>query len=547
VRGSGNPSSGPSGHLLPEGEGKTCGFVPLPPGEGAPKGRVRDFAWRFLSISLILLSVAAGMSAAQNDWRLIDAAKQGNKAAIRTLLKEKVDVNTAAPDGTTALHWAVRSDDIESAKLLLQAGANVRLTDRYGITPLKLAAENGNAAMIEVLLKAGADPNAAMPTGETVLMTAAHTGKPDAVSMLLTHGAKPNEKETRFGETAMMWAAAENNASAIRVLADGGGDLNAKSKLMEFPEFKFLTSGMVITALPKGGWTPLMYAARQGSIDSTKALLEAGANPNVTDPDGTTATMIAIINAHFDLAAMLAEKGADLNVADSSGMTALYAAVDMHTLAPMLSRPAPKVTDKLDAAALVPVLLKHGSNPNLRLKKPIIGRHHDSGDASMGEGTTPLMRAAKSSDFPVIRSLLEGGANPSLTQKDYSNMTMILLNGRGASNESAVLEIIKLCVGRGLDVDAFNANGQTLLHLAVQRGNNSIVRYLAEGGAKLDMKNKQGRTPMDLALGVGAGPGGPAGPGGGGARGARGGGPGGPGGGGGSNLAAATILREFLR
>jgi ankyrin repeat protein len=315
------------------------------------------------------------MRAAQNDRRLIEAAKQGNKASIRALLKEKVpvNVNNVASDGTTALHWAVRSDDMEAAKLLLQAGANVKLADRYGITPLKLAAENGSAAMIEILLKAGADANTTLPNGETTLMTAAHTGKPDAISMLLTHGAKPNERESRFGETAMMWAAAENNGAAIRVLADGGGELNAKSKLMEFPEFKFLTSGMVSTALPKGGWTPLMYAARQGSMDSARALIEAGANPNLTDPDGTTATIIAIINAHFDLAAMMAEKGADLNVADTSGMTALYAAVDMHTLAPMLSRPAPKVVDKLDAAALVPVLLKHGADPNLRLRSPLSG------------------------------------------------------------------------------------------------------------------------------------------------------------------------------
>jgi ankyrin repeat protein len=289
-----------------------------------------------------------------------------------------------------------------------------------------------------------------------------------------------------------------------------------------------------------------MYAARQGSMDSAKALLEAGANPNLTDPDGTTALVIAIINAHFDLAAMMVEKGADPNIADTSGMAALYAAVDMHTLGPMLSRPGPKVTDKLDAAALVPVLLKHGANPDLRLKKPIIGRHHDSGDASMGEGTTALMRAAKSADLPVLKSLLEGGANPSLTQKDYSNVAMILMNGRGAGgNEAAILDTIKLCVTRGMDIDAFNANGQTILHLAVQRGNNSIVRYLAESGAKLDMKNKQGRTPMDIALGVGAPAGlGPGGPGG---RGARGGGPGGPGGGGPGSLATATILREFLR
>ena len=500
----------------------------------------------FLVSCLVFLSVGVVIRAADPDRRLIDAVKQGNREAVRTLLKAKAPVNTVANDGTTALHWAVRADDAETVRLLIQAGADVKIADRYGIPPLRLAAEIGNSRLIEMLLKAGADPNSALPTGETVLMTAAHTGKPDAVSMLLSHGAKPNERERRFGETAMMWAAAENNGAAIRVLADGGGDLNAKSNLTQFPEFRFITSGMVITALPKGGWTPLMYAARQGSMDSAKALLEAGANPNLTDPDGTTALVIAIINAHFDLAAIMVEKGADPNIADTSGMAALYAAVDMHTLGPMLSRPGPKVTDKLDAAALVPVLLKHGANPDLRLKKPIIGRHHDSGDASMGEGTTAMMRAAKSTDLPVLKSLLEGGANPSLTQKDYSNVAMILMNGRGAGgNEAAILDAIKLCVTRGMDIDAFNANGQTILHLAVQRGNNSIVRYLAESGAKLDMKNKQGRTPMDIALGVGAPAGlGPGGPGG---RGARGGGPGGPGGGGPGSLATATILREFLR
>jgi hypothetical protein len=113
---------------------------------------------------------------------------------------------------------------------------------------------------------------------------------------------------------------------------------------------------------------------------------------------------------------------------------------------------------------------------------------------------------------------------------------MILLGGRGG-NEASLLEAVKLCVEAGLDVDAFNANGQTAVHLAVQKGANSIVRYLAEKGAKLDLRNKQGRTPMDLALGVGGG-GAPGG------RGGRGGAPGGPAGG---NLSTATVLREFLR
>lgn len=497
---------------------------------------------QLLGIGLVVLSVVAAVRAAEPDRRLVEAAKKSDTAAVRALLKQKAPLNTAATDGTTALHWVVRADDMETARLLLKAGADAKLADRYGITALKLAAENGNAAMIELLVKAGADPNATLPDGETVLMTASRTGKPDAVKALLSHGAKPNAKETRFGENALMWAAARNNAAAIRVLASNGANLNDKSNLTTFPEFKFITSGMVTTSLPKGGWTALMYAARQGSTEAARALAEVGADLNQVDPDGTTALVVAIINAHFDLAAMLADKGADPNVADTSGMTALYAAVDMHNLGAMLSRPGPKVTDELDAAGLVPVLIKRGANPNLRLKKPIIGRHHDSGDASMGEGTTPLMRAAKAVDIPVIRALLEGGANPAITQKDYSNTVMVLLGARGG-NEAAILQAIKLCVEHGLDVDAFNANGQTAVHLAVQKGADSIVRYLAEKGAKLDMKNKQGRTPMDLALGVGG-----AGGGAGGARGARGGGgPGGPGGPGGGNLSTATVLREFLR
>jgi ankyrin repeat protein len=294
-----------------------------------------------------------------------------------------------------------------------------------------------------------------------------------------------------------MWAAAENNSAAVKVLAEGGADVNARSELLKFPEFKFITAGMVTTSLPRGGWTALMYAARQGSRDAAQALADAGADLNATDPDGSTALVLAIINAHFDLASILLHKGADPNIADTTGMAALYAAVDMHTLAPMLSRPGPKVTDELDAAGLVKLLLEHGANPNVRLKRPIIGRHHDSGDASLGEGTTPLMRAAKTVDVPVMKLLLNGGADITSTQKDYSTTLMLsIAGGRGAAaSEATIIEAIKLCLERGVDVDAFNGNGQTAVHLAAARGLDRVVKFLAEKGATLDLKDKQRRTP----------------------------------------------------
>jgi ankyrin repeat protein len=458
-----------------------------------------------------LVSVA-GLEAASTTIRLTDAVKQGNRETVRALLKQRVDVNAAESDGMTALHWAVRASDVETAQLLIRAGANVKAANRYGITPLSLAATNGDAALIEALIKAGADPNTALPDGETVLMTAARTGNPAALKMLLVNGANVHAKENSQGQTALMWAAAENNPGAVQVLVESGADINARSTSLTYPQFKWVVSGMVSTSLPRGGWTPLMYAARQNATDAARALADSKADLNLRDPEGATALVIAIINAHFDLAAMLLEKGADPNVADQTGMAALYAAVDMHTLGPMLSRPVPKLVDKLDAADLVKILLARGANPNARLKRPVLGRHHDGGDASLGDGTTPLMRAAKANDVPVLRMLLEGGADPFLTQKDYTNALMIAAAGGGrvgayASpfpvSEAGAIEAIKVLMEYGADVNAFNANGQTALHSAAQRGADNLVKFLAERGAKLDLKNKQGLTPLDVAMGLG--------------------------------------------
>jgi uncharacterized protein len=505
-------------------------------GLGARHSIVTRWMWLLASIAagVPLLGAGAGN-------RVVDAAKEGNFAAVRALVAQKADVNATEADGMTALHWAVRANDAATVQLLIRAGAKVNAANRYGMTPIILAAQNGDPIVVAALLKAGANPNSALPEGQTALMTAARTGNIESIKLLAETGAKVDTKEQWQGQTALMWAAAQNNAAAVKTLIALGADKNERSKLLSFPEFKFETSGMAITVLPRGGWTALMYAARDGAADAVRTLADEKADLNASDPDGTTALMYAILNAHFDTAAILIDRGADPNVADITGTTALYVTVDMHTLGPMLSRPSPKLVDALDAADIAKRLIEHGADVNARLKRPILGRHHlPTGDASLGEGTTALARAAKSNDLQLMRMLLDAGADPKLTLKDRTTPLMIAAAGGAVVGAYAIaipvtedssIEAIKLCLERGVDVNAFNTNGTTALHSAVQRGAEKVVRYLAEHGAKLDMKNKQGRTPLDIALGVGGGAG-------------RGGG--GRGRGGASRESMADLLRSLM-
>ena len=213
---------------------------------------------------------------------LVEAVKQGNHEAVRALLARGDVVNQPEPDGTTALHWAVRASDAEAVTLLLRAGAKVSAPNRYGVKPLTLAAINGDAGIIEQLLKAGADPNTATAEGETVLLTASRTGNVAAVKALIAHGANVNAREHWLGETALMWAAAENHADAVRTLVAAGADPNARSDVQDAPVLEFPRSGGPNAPFPRGGWTPLMYAARDGAIDAARALAELGANLDLT-------------------------------------------------------------------------------------------------------------------------------------------------------------------------------------------------------------------------------------------------------------------------
>ena len=455
---------------------------------------------------LVALSLqpSAHFSAAGGTTSLIDAVKAGDRAAVRTLLTRST-VNSAEADGMTALHWAVRGDDADTVQLLIRNGANVSAANRYGVTPLALAATNGNGVITRALLKAGANPNVLGPDGETILMTAARAGSADVVNALLDKGVDVNAAEAWQGQTALMWAAAENHGDVITALAKRGANLNARSKELSFPEYRYETNGMAVFQLPKGGWTAAMYAARQNSVDAIKALAEVGADLNAqTKQEGTTALQVAVLNIHYDLANVLLEKGANPNVVDSTGMTALYAAVDMRSPANMMTRPEPHLRDTTDALGIITALLAHGANPNLQLKKPIIGRHNNLvGDGQLSDGATPLARAAKAGDIPVIKALLDAGADPTLALANRTTTAMIAAGGNAP--EPKVLEAVTLLVEHGVDVNAFNANGQTILHNAATRGQNTVIQYVAGKGAKLDRRDKQGRTALDIALGVGTG------------------------------------------
>ena len=481
-------------------------------------------------VATLLIGVTAG---AQSPRPLIDAVNRGDHAAVRTLLRDKTLVAQAAADGTTALHYAVQANDVELVKMLLAAGANVKAANRYGLRPLTLAAENGSEPVISLLLKAGADPNTMTEAGEPVLMTAARTGNVDAIARLIAAGADVNARERWFGETALMWAAAENHAGAVRALVTAGADINARSRLIEAPVLEFPRSGGPNSPFPRGGWTAVMFAARQGAIDAARALADLGANLNLaalpqTDvplkPEemksadngiGTTALVFAIINVHYDLAAVLLEKGANPNVLDLAGMGALYAAADMNSLQWVQGRPAPILTDKLDGVDIVRLLLQKGADPNARLKTRPLKRHHDAGSTmNFGEGTTPLMRAARTGDVAVMKALLDGGANPFLTLTDGTN-ALLLAAGQGyggvrgdgirivVPTPEDAAGAVQLLLDHGVDVDSFNTAGNTALHAAINRGD-AVVTVLAARHARL-IKNKAGATPLDLASGGGRG------------------------------------------
>jgi uncharacterized protein len=473
----------------------------------------RSFPRRRLQVGVVVSAVVLcawptlGAYARGDLTPLLEAVRAADKVAALELVRQGADVNSREIDGTSALHWAVHFGDAELVLALLAAGADATAGNRYGMTPLQLAAVNGDAALIEALLDAGADSNTVLPEGETVLMTAARTGSPQALAVLLRHGADVNARDRWHGETALIWAAAQNHGEAVRVLVEHGADVDSRSALREFERRR---AGQSI--LPLGYWTPLMYAARENAIAAGRALFSAGADLDLVDPDGATALVIAIINAHYEFAEFLLEAGANPNIVDNEArMGPLYAAVDMHRLAVGHGRGNPTQIGLLDGVDIARQLLEHGADPDARLERPIMQRQHTAGDAALGAGATPLMRAAKSGDIEMLRLLLAAGADPTLTMPNGTTALMFAagLGWRDGSplapsydqgSEAEAVATIELLLELGLDLDTTNEAGDTALHAAISgRGSEAIIRFLLERGADPLAPNAREQTPLSIA------------------------------------------------
>lgn len=474
-----------------------------------------------LCVALVLSAALLGAS----ESRLADAAMNGDQQAVRLLIQQKADVNARQMDGSTALHWAVRSDNLEMADLLIRAGANVSAANHDGATPMLLAAINGDPAMIEKLLQAGADPNAPLDEyGDTALMLAARTGKTDPIKALLDHGAKVDTKETWGGTTALMWAVSQRHPAAVKMLIEHGADVNARSKFLPATTGRGFEGATPVASaanqapveFASGLLTPLLLAAREGDLESARLLVAAKADVNATDGDGKNALALAIFNGNYDLASFLIDSHSNVNQPDVQRFTPLFWAVDRRNMETAPDFPWMVTKDPLP---LIVKLLDAGANPNAIV--------NNTPRARMREGSprivfaTVLMRAAFSGDLELVKLLLSRGADPRIKSSD-NETTLEAAAGEGFISGyhrprpvAERLEVIKLLVQMGADVNWADNYGITPLMVAANMGDVSIIQYLVDQGADLgayDLGKKNDGAfgasveplmPIDYAIGVG--------------------------------------------
>src|SRR5499426_487882 len=473
---------------------------------------------------MALLS-AQGLTAAGSD--IADAAMNKNKDAVRSLLQKKADVNAPQVDGTTALHWAVRADDLETADLLIRAGANVSAANREGVTPMQLAAINGSTLMLEKLIKAGANPNAPLSKfGDTALMLAARTGKTNAVKLLLDNGGDINAIETWGGTTPLMWAISEHHLDTVKLLIAHGANVNARSYFVPSAHGRGFEGATPEPPKPDqvveelaGGWlTPLMFAARAGDLEIARTLIGAGADLNAIAGDGKDALGLAIFNGQYELASYLIDNNVDVNHADAQRFTPVFWAVDRRNME--LGTNGFPWTITSDPLPLIKKLLDAGANPNAIVNNTPRGRNRGASPRIVF--ATALHRAAFAGDVELAKLLLDHGADPHAISSDRESMLeaatgLALIPGYQATRSiSERLELVKLLVEKyGEDVNWADAYAITPLMAAANLGHTPIVQYLVDKGADLGaydlgkrldgafMASVEPLMPVDYAIGVG--------------------------------------------
>jgi ankyrin repeat protein len=511
------------------------------------QGVVHSVPRATLTVALLLASVlplAAQERTAvvRRDLRLIDAVREQDRARALTLITQGIDLNVAQPDGATALHWAVHWEDVELVDRLLAAKAKPDVVNDLGVTPIVMAATAGNSRLVEKLLAAGADANASLESGETALMLAARAGSEAGVTALLGSGAKVDAREGTRGQTALMWAIVNKHPAVTRILLEHGANIHLRSEtrklVYNMGGNRSAGSAAAETPLEEvalGGSTPMMFAARSGDIQSARMLVAKGANVNDTEADGNTALIVAAHSGHGTLAAFLLEQGADAKAAPL-GYTALHAAVLRGTLRDR----GVKNDDPGAGIPLVRALLAHGADPNARVTKgtPVRRWSHDFALLERWIGATPLWLAARFLEIDMIRVLAAAGADVHLTARDgttalmaaagtgysrasgteafikdrrdfssYNSESFAVATRIPPDEERLVIDALRTLIELGADVNRPNAAGDTAVHAAAALGMTAVLSFLSDRGADLSMRNKAGRSPIDVARrddGVGA-------------------------------------------